>query len=140
MLYASWRDFDGDWRWKNFTPRELSCQCGGRFCAGSYWHDPGFLDAAQAVRDETGSLKVTSAHRDPIWNARVGGAPRSQHKTIAVDLGLAGHDHFALLDAAIRHGFTGIGLARSFIHLDRRVRPARWDYGPLSRKFWKLEK
>lgn len=125
------------WRWPHFTIAELACRCGGRFCGGEYWHDPAFLDALEAVRAEAGrALVITSGHRCAGWNAAVGGAALSQHKQIAADVLLAGHDRFALLAAAGRAGFTGFGLARSFLHLDRRVRPARWYY-PGSEASWK---
>lgn len=117
------------WRWPHFSIPELACRCGGRFCAGEYWHDPDFLDALEALRARAGrALIVTSGHRCALWNAAVGGAPASQHKRLAVDIALAGHDRHALLEAAVSLGFTGLGLARTFLHLDRRARPARWFY------------
>lgn len=130
MLIAHFPDYDlTGWRWPHFTPRELACRCGGRFCAGEYWHDADFLDALEALRAEAGGpLAVNSGHRCDAWNRAAGGAGKSRHRTIAVDIALAGHDRFRLLAAAERLGFTGIGLARSFIHLDRRPVPARWYY------------
>lgn len=107
------------------------------FCEGEYWHDPAFLDALEDLRAKAGHrpLVITSAHRCPQWNAAVGGAPLSQHKTLAVDIALAGQDRFRLLSAARAAGFTGFGLARSFIHLDTRPSPARWFY-PGSERLW----
>ncbi len=130
MRYTRFTDFPARlWRWPNFSPRELACRCGGRFCHGAYWHDPGFLDALEAVRAALGrGIIITSAHRCPLWNVHVGGAPRSMHKTIAVDVRRAGHDADALIQAASDLAFTGIGRANTFIHLDRRVTPARWTY------------
>ena len=126
------------WHWQHFSISELACRCRGRFCDGSYWHDPDFLDALEALRAEFGRpLIVTSAHRCPQWNAAVGGAPLSQHKRIAADIALAGHDRFALREAATRLGFRGQGLARTFIHLDRRERPAVWTYGR-SKEAWQI--
>ena len=118
-----------DWRWRNFQIAELACRCGGRFCRRQYWHEPRFLDHLQALRDRLGQpLIVHSGHRCPLWNARVGGAPKSQHKRMAVDLAVDGHARGALLAAARAIGFTGVGLARSFLHLDLRARPATWFY------------
>ncbi|MHA7901210.1 MAG: D-Ala-D-Ala carboxypeptidase family metallohydrolase [Henriciella sp.] len=115
---------------------ELACRCQGRFCAGAYWHGPGFLDRLQALRDEVAEpLHVCSGHRCAQWNAFIGGAARSRHKQIAVDLSLYGLDRHAVLRAARKHGFRGIGLAQSFIHLDRRQIPATWYYGR-SRSAW----
>lgn len=132
MLFADRSDAFhriADWHWPHFSIAELACRCGGRFCAGEYWHDPDFLDALEALRAKAGrALVVTSGHRCALWNAAVGGAPASRHKRLAVDIALAGHDRHALLEAAVSLGFTGLGLARTFLHLDRRARPARWFY------------
>lgn len=134
MLFNSKQDAAGallsDWRWPNFSLSELACRCSGRFCEGTYWHDPDFLDALQALRTEIGKpLIITSGHRCPQWNAAIGGAPLSRHKRMAVDISLVGHDRFMLRDLGTKYGFTGQGLARTFIHLDRRKRPATWYYG-----------
>lgn len=133
MLYRSFnaahQAVKSRWRWPHFSISELSCRCGGKFCAGEYWHAPDFLDALQALRQKTGRpLHLTSAHRCPQWNAHVGGAPLSQHKQLAVDIHLQGHDRFALLEDAKALGFSGFGLARTFLHLDRRAVPAVWYY------------
>ena len=131
------RALSGCWRWPHFSVAELACRCGGRFCGGAYWHAPVFLDALEQVRAQMGApLVIASGHRCPGWNAAVGGAPLSQHKTLAADIWLAGHDRFALLAAGGRTGFTGFGLGRSFLHIDRRARPARWYY-PGSETLWK---
>lgn len=117
------------WRWPNFSPTELSCKCSGQFCDGEYWHDVAFLDHLQGLRDDMQrALDVTSGHRCLRWNIAVGGAQHSQHLRIAVDIRLQGHDHVSLLEKADKRGFTGIGLAKTFIHLDRRANPARWYY------------
>jgi len=117
------------WRWPNFAIEELACKCAGRFCDGEYWHAPDFLDPLQKLRDQIGqALIVVSAHRCPQWNACVGGAPRSQHKRLAVDISLSGHDRETLRAQATRLGFNGLGLARTFLHLDRRTRSATWFY------------
>lgn len=141
LLYANRADairaLSRGWRWPHFSVAELACRCGGRFCGGAYWHAPDFLDALEGVRAEMGApLLITSGHRCRGWNAAVGGAPLSQHKSIAADVVLSGHDRFALLAAAERAGFTGFGLARTFLHIDRRARPARWFY-PGSEALWK---
>jgi hypothetical protein len=144
VTLASWRDIGDlidhqDWldRWPNFLPEELACNCGGRFCDGAYHHDEAFLDALQALRNDVGRpLKINSGHRCARWNAAVGGAPMSQHKRLAVDISLDGHDRHALEANAIAHGFTGIGRGLAFIHLDRRAVPTSWNYGAASRAAW----
>lgn len=142
MLFHSVREagqaVGAGWRWPHFSVAELACRCGGRFCGGEYWHDAAFLDGLEQVRADMGApLVITSGHRCAGWNAAVGGAPLSMHKQLAADICLAGHDRFALLTAAERAGFTGFGLARRFLHVDRRARPARWFY-PGSETVWTI--
>lgn len=142
MLFWSTRDaywaLTDQWDWPNFSITELACRCGGRFCAGEYWHDPGFLDRLQLVRDAIGQpLTITSGHRCAQWNAYVGGAPRSEHKRLAVDVSLQGRDRHRLYRRARDAGFTGFGLARQFLHLDRRAARAVWYY-PGSRELWQI--
>ena len=140
MLYPSVlqarRQLQSGWRWPHFSVGELACRCGGRFCGGRYWHDPVLLDGLEALRSHIGGpLVLNSGHRCPGWNAAVGGAPLSQHKQVAADIQLGRYDRHRLLNGAIDAGFTGFGLARSFLHVDRRARPARWYY-PGSEKLW----
>lgn len=92
-------------------------------------------------------LVVNSGHRSRLHNAAVGGAPLSQHKKMAVDISLNGHDPKQLRQAAIDAGFLGIGMARTFLHVDLRRpiegvvfprdRLTQWFYGPASEAFWK---
>lgn len=118
-----------EWRWRHFKIEELACKCGQRFCDGSYWHATTVLDRLERLRSDIGKpLIVTSGHRCPQWNAFIGGAPHSQHKTLAVDLAVRGHDRQALLQAARAAGFAGFGLGRSFLHLDCRAVHAHWFY------------
>lgn len=117
------------WRWPHFSIEELACRCAGRFCAGEYFHDAEFLDGLEALRRAAGrALVINSGHRCDQWNAAVGGAALSQHKRIAVDVSLVAHDQHALARMAAAYGFTGQGFARTFLHLDRRARPASWYY------------
>jgi len=119
----------GDWAWPHFSITELCCKCQGRFCKGEYWHDPGFLDGLEHMRAQLGRpLIITSGHRCALWNAAIGGAPRSWHKFLATDLSLWRQDRAALFQAALQAGFTGLGQARTFLHIDRRPYPARWTY------------
>lgn len=135
ILYSSWRDAPAAdaWRWPHFSARELACRCGGRHCAGEYFHAPAFLDALESLRAETGALTVNSGRRCALHNAAVGGAALSQHKIgIACDLALAGHDPASLARAAVAAGFRGLGFGKSFLHLDARVRPPGW------RRLWRI--
>ena len=140
MLFASVsvaeQALNAGWQWRSFSIAELACRCDGRFCTGEYWHAPAFLDRLQALRDAAGHpLVVSSAHRCPQWNACVGGAPLSRHKTMAVDIHLRGVDRTSVLERAKGAGFNGLGLARTFLHLDDRRRRTVWYY-PGSIDLW----
>jgi hypothetical protein len=126
-LYASWKDAPtgSDWRWPHFTAHELACKC-AKHCGGEYWHEPAFLDGLEALRAQMGPLRVNSGHRCALHNAAIGGAPLSQHKAIAADISLSGHDPVDLAVGAVAVGFKGIGFGRTFLHVDARVRPPGW--------------
>jgi hypothetical protein len=80
------------------------------------------------------SINVTSTHRDPFGNDRVGGAKDSQHifgKAIDVDVSKMTDDQKRqFLDSAIQNGARGIGIYSSgnTIHID--VRPNATFWGP----------
>lgn len=131
------------WMWPNFTKSELSCKG-----SGEYYHDPEFLTRLELLRILNGNkpLVINSAHRSRLHNIRVGGAPFSQHKKMAVDISLKGHDPVKLYKAARSAGFLGLGLAGTFIHLDLRreiegFQPKRklthWYYSKQGEKKWK---
>ena len=134
MLYLGyWRAAPWDAaRWPDFSARELSCPCCGEVCVRS-----DALDAAQALRAAMEApLVIDSGHRCALHNARVGGAPLSQHKSLAFDVRLQGHDPWRLRNLARESGFTGFGYGNTFLHLDVRARPAHWFYGKRSIAKW----
>lgn len=140
MLYPSVAAFKRaglPWPWKNFTPEELACTCKGRLCGspahgGNYFHDEDFLNKLQALRDLEGvPLNLTSAHRCPRRNKEVGGAKASRHLTIAVDISTVNRTvakRRSLLANAKKVGFTGIGKAKNFLHVDTRPTKTEWFY------------
>ena len=76
---------------------------------------------------------------NPLYrNDRPGQMPRSWYTATAEPVAdrapLSGDRRCDL--AIVGAGFTGLGLARSFLHVDRRARPARWTY-PGSKTLWK---
>lgn len=80
---------------------------------------PDAIDRLQRARNMGGALVVLSAYRCGIHNARVGGAPRSMHKTgAAFDLRtLPAQRQYTLTHARVA-GFTGFGFYRTFLHVD----------------------
>jgi len=102
------------WRWKHFTPEEIASKGDG-----SILIDEPALDKLERLRVALGRpLVVLSAYRDPLHNARVGGAPLSQHKFgRAFDLKLT-VDRDLLIRTARDVGFGGIGIYSTFVHVD----------------------
>lgn len=123
FYFDSWRDVpEGVWRWPNFTPYEIRCRG-----TGAVLIVPHAMDSLQAMRDIVGPMKINSAYRSPIYNAKIGGAPLSRHKFgDAFDVSLGNYSKEFLHRAAIKAGFTGFGLTyNSFIHVDKG-RARKW--------------
>ena len=120
-------------RWPNFSATEMAC----RHCGQGYdW--PDFMDRLQATRDAVGRpFQILSAHRCALHNARVGGAPISQHLKLAVDIALAGHSPGALLGACRAAGFTGFGFYTTFLHIDLG-RERFWFGNQKAKDLWQI--
>lgn len=94
------------------------------------------MDALEAMRlDVARPVRVLSGHRCALHNARVGGAPRSEHLKLAADISLRGHDPSALRDAAKQAGFTGFGYYSTFLHIDMG-RPRVWHGSQRAKDLW----
>lgn len=117
MLYAHYTDIDPkDWPLKWFTPRELASKGNGSLLVNM-----DALSRLDAMRELIGRpMIINSAYRDPLYNARVGGAPMSMHKFgRAFDVSLRGHYKADLIRAAKQVGFTGFGVNyHTFLHID----------------------
>ena len=121
------------WRWPNFSPVEMGC----RHCGETYnW--PNFMNRLQEARVATGHpFNILSAHRCSLHNARVGGAPLSQHLKLAVDIALAGHDLENLLQCCRHAGFTGFGFYTTFLHIDLG-RSRHWFGTQKAKDLWQI--
>jgi uncharacterized protein YcbK (DUF882 family) len=113
-----------------FTWREISCKCG---CNSAYVQQEA-LTKLQSLRDLLGKpITLNSACRCPIHNARVGGAPQSQHRatenspSTAFDISLHEQDKEAIIHAAKAVDFKGLGVNyNSFVHVDNRPISVTW--------------
>lgn len=110
------------WPLQYFRPEELACKG-----TGALLFDDATGRALDRLRDRFGGpLRVVSGYRSPQHNAAVGGAVGSLHmKGLAVDIDTSGLNAARLaklLDLARQEGFAGVGLYRSFVHLDRGPR------------------
>lgn len=127
-------NFENEWQaecWPNFLPKEFAC----RHCEELFiW--PAFLDKLQSARGDVAKpFHILSGHRCSLHNARIGGAPLSQHLTLAVDIALPGHDPVRLLNALKRAEFRGFGFYQTFLHVD--LGPSRhWFGGKKAKSLW----
>jgi len=121
-----------EWKWPNFLPHELSC----KHC-GAYGMDDGTMDRLQALRTEWGrSMQINSGYRckqHPIEAAKA--QPGGHASGRAVDVALVPGLRSRFLSIAKRHGFTGVGVAKTYVHIDdlqpgefNKRRPAKWTY------------
>lgn len=124
---------DADWPWSDFSLPEMSC----RHC-GEHYVWPAFMDVLQTARDAIGRpLHILSAHRCSLHNARVGGAPLSQHLKLATDIATHNHDRVELYREMVRAGFTGFGFYTNFIHVDLG-RPRQWFGSQKAKTLWQM--
>lgn len=124
---------DESWPWPHFTREEMAC----RHC-GELYHFPEFMGRLEASRRLAGrAFHILSAHRCALHNARIGGAPLSQHLRLAADISVHNHNRRALLQACRRAGFTGFGFYTSFLHIDLG-RPRQWTGSQEAKTLWQI--
>ena len=83
--------------------------------------DKTFLLRLDEARERAGiPFVINSAYRSPEHNAKIGGKPNSSHlKGLAVDISVTNsRQRFIVLNALLEVGFTRIGIADTFIHVD----------------------
>lgn len=111
-----------------FEAKEFLCPCG--HCNGGTIN-PRLLELLDRIRDWVKfPMKVTSGFRCPEHNKAVGGVANSYHLSgEAADISApTGSDKFALINAALGVGITGIGIKSDMLHFDIRPIPAIWTY------------
>ncbi|WP_312282022.1 D-Ala-D-Ala carboxypeptidase family metallohydrolase, partial [Oscillibacter sp.] len=85
----------------------------------------------QKIRDYFGKpVTINSAYRTATWNAKQGGAPKSQHLLgMAADISIAGVSPLTVAQYAeyLQPKAGGIGVYKSFAHVDVRDTRTRWD-------------
>jgi len=87
------------------------------------------IECLQKLRYKYGSTIINSGYRTLEHNKKVGGVADSQHRYgKAVDIHLkSSWTPERLADLAKECGFTGIGLYKTFVHMDIRDTPVRFD-------------
>ena len=112
---------------KNFKSDELKCSCCGK-SGVQQWA----LDKLQAIRDEYNkSMTITSSYRcsdHPV--ERVKSKAGTHNQGIAFDVYVSnGAQRYELVSLGIKHGATGIGVDRNFVHIDfRNTTRVVWVY------------
>ena len=110
-----------------FDISEFDCQE-----TGENKMDKEFLKLLDALRFVCGfPFKITSGYRSPRHSIEAAKTTPGQHaKGIAADIAVSGgHQRHILVREALKMGFTGIGVAKGFIHVDtRETTPVLWVY------------
>ena len=109
----------------HFKTSEFAC----KHC-GEVKVDSELLAVLELVRNHFGApVTVTSGYRCKTHNLNVGGAPKSKHvEGIAADIKVKGFDadevyHF--INSQFPNSY-GLGLYKSWVHIDTRKTMARW--------------
>ena len=121
-----------DSNWENFKPEEFQCS----HCQELKIHSS-IVDLIQTARNELGPLSITSAYRCSEHNSNVSKTgPNGPHTTgKAVDISVKDSQHRKQLITYFAPKVTGLGIAKSFIHVDLldeedgfEMRPNSWVY------------
>ena len=94
--------------------------------------DPEFIHKLDDLREACGfSFVITSGYRSsshPVEAKKP--TPGTHAKGIAADIAVnSGQQRMILVQKALELGFTGIGVAKSFVHVDtRKTTPVMWTY------------
>lgn len=112
---------------KYFKIEEFDCQE-----TGNNRMERDFLSLLDELRDNCGfPFKVTSGYRDPMHSIEAAKAVPGRHaQGIAADIQiLDSKSRYKIIKEAMKLGFTGIGVADTFVHLDTRGAPqVMWTY------------
>jgi zinc D-Ala-D-Ala carboxypeptidase len=94
--------------------------------------DEDFLIKLDDLRHACGfPFIITSGYRSPQHSIEMRKTKAGTHsKGIASDIRIhSGSEGFVIVSKAIKAGFRGIGVAKTFIHLDtRKTMPVIWSY------------
>ena len=113
---------------KHFTREEFDCQV-----SGTNNMEQEFLQKLDELRAYCGfPFVITSGYRHPTLHPieRKKDVPGTHAQGIAADIKITNAaDRLKLVNAALKLGFTGIGVASDFIHVDTRgTTPVMWTY------------
>lgn len=109
---------------KNFKLKEFQCK-DGNFQVRL---DSRLLKKLQELRDQVARpLIIDSGYRTREYNKKLGGSPNSQHLLgRAADIRIPPLSPEEVARIAETIGFGGIGIYKTFVHVDVRDGRARW--------------
>jgi len=113
---------------KFFTLEEFNCQV-----TGENKMEPEFLQKLDRLRGECGfPFVITSGYRHPIEHPIEAAkeVPGTHAQGIAADILVQDSvSRMALVEKALELGFKGVGIAKTFVHVDTRgTTPVMWLY------------
>ena len=112
---------------KFFSTSEFDCQH-----TGENRMEEDFLSKLDALREHCGfPFVITSGYRSPDHPLEaVKEIPGTHAQGIAADIKITSSaQRYSIIKGALEHGFTGLGVAGDFIHLDTRgTVPVIWVY------------
>jgi hypothetical protein len=121
-----------DWnKYPNFTKSEFDCKSTGE---NNMQHE--FMEKLQAIRTEYGkSMKITSGFRSvkhPV-EAKKTNSNGEHTQGFCADIYCANSsERFILVNLALKHGITRLGIAKTFLHLgiggNNLPNNVIWDY------------
>ena len=126
-IYAYFRSVDGKKALSpHFRVREFACRDGAEVVLAA----PRLVTVLEALRRRFGRpVRIVSGYRTPAYNRRVGGKPRSQHTCgTAADITIPGVSpaRVAAAARALMPDWGGVGVYRTFTHIDVREKRADW--------------
>ncbi len=112
---------------KYFRIEEFNCQE-----TGENEMSEEFIHKLDELRKACGfPFRITSGYRSPSHSIEARKATPGTHaQGIACDIYVSGgSQRHKIIKEAMRLGFTGIGVAKTFIHVDiRKTTPVAWQY------------
>lgn len=112
---------------KNFTVKEFACSDG----TDTVFISLALVNLLQKIRNHFGkAVIINSAYRTEAHNKSIGGATYSQHKYgLAADIHINGvtPKEIAVYVETLMPSSGGIGIYKSFVHVDVRRVKSRWN-------------
>ena len=93
--------------------------------------DPDFVTDLDELREACGfPFNINSGYRSPRHSIEAAKGEPGEHTRGAADVEcFDSHKRYIIIQKAMELGFTGIGVAETYVHLDKRItEPRFWPY------------